>query len=162
VQGGINMSDQLSCFQIIRVRGRNIRCPEPVRWHGLLSSPGGGSHRVFCCDDHLALVADRLPSTIRGRIAPKDPNPHVKSPEPHLGNPLRRRPPLQALGVGPRFSSGWTSPTVPAAPATASSRRPLPGHLYGRYLADRARRERRWSLGPYVMSHGASSAYGQP
>lgn len=69
------MGDRMKCFQIVRIMGRNARCPEPVRWHGLHASPGAGSYRVFCCDEHVEVLADCLPTTVHGmRTVPKDPD----------------------------------------------------------------------------------------
>jgi len=73
----------MRCFEIVWVNGRNVRCPEPVRWHGLHSSSGGGSHRVFCCDRHVGLLDDCLPASVRGmRTGPKLP-PKPVTPGPH-------------------------------------------------------------------------------
>ena len=73
----------MTCFEVVRANGRNVRCPGPVRWRGLHSSPGGGSYRVFCCDQHVELLDDCLPASVRGmRIGPQRPLKPV-TPGPH-------------------------------------------------------------------------------
>ncbi len=87
----------MKCFQIDLVRGRNVLCPQPARWHGLLTPPGGGSYRVFCCDDHAKLLVDCLPVTVqRMRTVPKESAKRTGGPEPRWAirsdAPKRRLP----------------------------------------------------------------------
>jgi len=60
------MKGKEGCFHTIAlVGGRRFPCHGQVRWHGLHPSISLHRYRVFSCDDHAALLADRLPVSAR-------------------------------------------------------------------------------------------------
>lgn len=68
------MNDRKKCFKVVRLDGRSVWCPEPIRWHGLRVVPGRPPYRVLSCDDHVDLLVDCFPVSGGGmRTVPRDP-----------------------------------------------------------------------------------------
>ena len=77
---GIKVGHRMKCFKMVRVGGHDVRCPGVVGCHGLLSS-GDTSYRVFSSDEHVGLLTDSLPTSVREmRTVPKDPEVGVRPP----------------------------------------------------------------------------------